>query len=115
MNKRIVIEFDARGRVKVQTHGFKGQGCVEATQTLELRAFSNETMGAGQTFRRARFGQGSAGWVAANRLPMRADDATKSRSQRSRRNLSISTLVLPTAPTRCPAAATAPRQGRASG
>ena len=47
----------------------------EASQTLELRAFSNEVMGAGQTFRRARFGVGSAGWVAANRQPMRADDA----------------------------------------
>lgn len=47
----------------------------EETQTLELRAFSDEVMGAGQTFRQARFGQGSAGWVAANRQPMRADDA----------------------------------------
>jgi two-component system, sensor histidine kinase len=47
----------------------------EASQTLELRAFSNEVMGAGQTFRRARFGEGSAGWVAAHRQPMRADDA----------------------------------------
>jgi signal transduction histidine kinase/ActR/RegA family two-component response regulator len=47
----------------------------EDSQTLELRAFSNEVMGAGQTFRRARFGEGSAGWVAANRQPMRADDA----------------------------------------
>jgi signal transduction histidine kinase/CheY-like chemotaxis protein len=47
----------------------------EATQTLELRAFSNEVMGAGQTFRKATFGQGSAGWVAAHRQPMHADDA----------------------------------------
>src|SRR3954464_7896890 len=47
----------------------------EETQTLELRAFSNEMMGAGQTFRKARFGQGSAGWGAAHRQPMRADDA----------------------------------------
>jgi signal transduction histidine kinase len=47
----------------------------EESQTLELRAFSDEGMGAGQTFRRARFGEGSAGWVAANRQPMRADDA----------------------------------------
>ena len=47
----------------------------EARQELELRAFSDEAMGAGQTFRRARFGEGSAGWVAANRQPMRADDA----------------------------------------
>jgi signal transduction histidine kinase len=47
----------------------------EATQTLELRAFSDEVMGVGQTFRKARFGQGSAGWVAANRQPMHADDA----------------------------------------
>ena len=47
----------------------------EASRTLELRAFSNDVMGAGQTFRRARFGEGSAGWVAANRQPMRADDA----------------------------------------
>src|SRR4051794_16410669 len=37
----------------------------EETQTLELRAFSNDVMGAGQTFRNAQFGQGSAGWVAA--------------------------------------------------
>ena len=47
----------------------------EESKTLELRAFSNEVMGAGQTFRRAKFGEGSAGWVAANRQPMRADDA----------------------------------------
>jgi signal transduction histidine kinase/CheY-like chemotaxis protein len=47
----------------------------EESQTLELRAFSDEQMGDGQTFRRARFGEGSAGWVAANRQPMRADDA----------------------------------------
>ncbi|MGE3269354.1 MAG: ATP-binding protein, partial [Chloroflexota bacterium] len=47
----------------------------EETQTLELRAFSNEMMGEDQTFRRARFGEGSAGWVAANRVPMHADDA----------------------------------------
>jgi two-component system, sensor histidine kinase len=47
----------------------------ESRRELELRAFSNETMGAGQTFRRARFGQGSAGWVAEHRQPMRADDA----------------------------------------
>jgi signal transduction histidine kinase len=47
----------------------------EESQTLELRAFSDEVMGAGQTFRKARFGQGSAGWVAANRQPMHADDA----------------------------------------
>jgi two-component system, sensor histidine kinase len=47
----------------------------EETQTLELRAFSNDAMGTGQTFRRAKFGQGSAGWVAANRQPMHADDA----------------------------------------
>lgn len=47
----------------------------EETQTLELRAFSNEVMGADQTFRRSQFGEGSAGWVAANRRPMRADDA----------------------------------------
>ena len=47
----------------------------EETQTLELRAFSNELMGAGQTFRRAHFGEGSAGWVAANRQPMNADNA----------------------------------------
>jgi len=46
----------------------------EEHQTLELRAFSNEIMGQGQTFRRARFGQGSAGWVAANRRPMLAND-----------------------------------------
>jgi signal transduction histidine kinase/CheY-like chemotaxis protein len=47
----------------------------EESQTLELRAFSNDHMGAGQTFRKASFGQGSAGWVAANRQPMHADDA----------------------------------------
>jgi signal transduction histidine kinase/CheY-like chemotaxis protein len=47
----------------------------ESRRELELRAFSNETMGAGQTFRRARFGEGSAGWVAEHRQPMRADDA----------------------------------------
>ena len=47
----------------------------EESKTLELRAFSNEVMGAGQTFRRAKFGEGSAGWAAANRQPMRADDA----------------------------------------
>jgi signal transduction histidine kinase/ActR/RegA family two-component response regulator len=47
----------------------------EETQTLELRAFSNDVMGTGQTFRKATFGQGSAGWVAANRQPMHADDA----------------------------------------
>ena len=47
----------------------------EESQTLELRAFSDDVMGAGQTFRKARFGQGSAGWVAANRQPMHADDA----------------------------------------
>ena len=47
----------------------------EETQTLEIRAFSNDVMGTGQTFRKARFGQGSAGWVAANRQPMHADDA----------------------------------------
>jgi signal transduction histidine kinase/CheY-like chemotaxis protein len=47
----------------------------EETQTLEIRAFSNDVMGEGQTFRKARFGEGSAGWVAARRQPMRADDA----------------------------------------
>src|SRR5204863_3245551 len=47
----------------------------EESQTLELRAFSDAVMGAGQTFRKARFGVGSAGWVAANRQPIRADDA----------------------------------------
>jgi signal transduction histidine kinase/ActR/RegA family two-component response regulator len=47
----------------------------EESQTLELRAFSNEIMGAGQTFRKASFGVGSAGWVAANRQPMQADNA----------------------------------------
>jgi signal transduction histidine kinase len=47
----------------------------EESRTLELRAFSNDVIGAGQTFRTAAFGQGSAGWVAAHRQPMRADDA----------------------------------------
>ena len=46
----------------------------EESRTLELRAFSNELMGAGQTFRKAQYGVGSAGWVAANRRPMQADD-----------------------------------------
>src|SRR5262249_5878470 len=47
----------------------------EASQTLEIRAFSDETIGADQRFRRARFGEGSAGWVAQHRGPMTADDA----------------------------------------
>jgi signal transduction histidine kinase/CheY-like chemotaxis protein len=46
----------------------------EEREVLELRAFSNEIMGQGQTFRQARFGQGSAGWVAAHRQPMLAND-----------------------------------------
>jgi signal transduction histidine kinase/ActR/RegA family two-component response regulator len=46
----------------------------DEAETLELRAFSNDQLGAGQTFRQARFGVGSAGWVAANRQPMQADD-----------------------------------------
>src|SRR4029078_1262484 len=45
----------------------------EESQTLELRAFSDEVMGAGQTFRKARFGQGSAGVGAGHRQPV-ADD-----------------------------------------
>ncbi|PYM63343.1 MAG: hypothetical protein DMD79_08840, partial [Candidatus Rokuibacteriota bacterium] len=47
----------------------------ETTQTLEIRAFSDEAMGADQVFRRARFGEGSAGWVAQHRVPMSADNA----------------------------------------
>jgi signal transduction histidine kinase len=43
-------------------------------EVLELRAFSNEIMGQSQTFRQAHFGQGSAGWVAAHRQPMLAND-----------------------------------------
>ena len=47
----------------------------EESQTLELRAFSNEAMGPARRSARRAFGVGSAGWVAANRQPMRADDA----------------------------------------
>ncbi|MCC7369505.1 MAG: response regulator [Chloroflexi bacterium] len=46
----------------------------EESRTLELRAFSNEIVGAGQTFRKARYGVGSAGWVAEHRQPMQADN-----------------------------------------
>jgi len=47
----------------------------EAQQWLELRAFSDEALGEDQTFRRTRFGQGSAGWVALNRREMSAENA----------------------------------------
>jgi signal transduction histidine kinase len=47
----------------------------EAEQWLELRAFSDEALGEDQTFRRTRFGEGSAGWVAFHRREMSADDA----------------------------------------
>src|SRR5207248_1668552 len=34
-DKRIVIEIDARGEVRVQPRGYKGIGCHEATADLE--------------------------------------------------------------------------------
>ncbi len=46
----------------------------EATRTLELRAFSDETLGAGYPHRRLAYGQGGAGWVAGQRRPMHIDD-----------------------------------------
>jgi len=46
----------------------------EASRTLELRAFSDEETGRTQTFRRAAFGQGAAGWVAEHREVMLVDD-----------------------------------------
>jgi GAF domain-containing protein/ActR/RegA family two-component response regulator len=44
------------------------------TQTLELRAFSNEVMGADHPRRRMRFGEGGAGWVAIHRRPLAISD-----------------------------------------
>jgi signal transduction histidine kinase/DNA-binding NarL/FixJ family response regulator len=46
----------------------------EAAQRLELRAFSDEAIGADQSFRQARFGQGAVGWVAQHREPLMVDD-----------------------------------------
>ena len=46
----------------------------EATRTLELRAFSDEVLGAGYPHRHLAYGQGGAGWVAGQRRPLQIDD-----------------------------------------
>ena len=33
--KKITIEIDAAGNVKVEAHGYKGIGCKDATKALE--------------------------------------------------------------------------------
>jgi GAF domain-containing protein len=46
----------------------------EATETLELRAFSNDTIGASHASRRLAFGEGGAGWVARHRQTLEIED-----------------------------------------
>jgi GAF domain-containing protein len=46
----------------------------EAAQTLELRAFSDEGLGASHPRKRMRFGEGGAGWVALHRRPIFSPD-----------------------------------------
>jgi signal transduction histidine kinase/CheY-like chemotaxis protein len=46
----------------------------EATQTLEVRAVSDQTRGEGTPLSRLRFGEGAAGWVAAHRQLLNAPD-----------------------------------------
>ncbi len=46
----------------------------ESAQTLELRAFSDEAMGASHPQRRLRFGEGGVGWVALHRRPLAIPD-----------------------------------------
>ena len=46
----------------------------EATRTIELRAYSDATIGAGHPNPRITYGQGVAGWVALHRRPLTADD-----------------------------------------
>jgi signal transduction histidine kinase len=46
----------------------------EATQTLEVRAFSDEAMGAGASIRTMRFGEGAMGWVAMHRQTLNIAD-----------------------------------------
>jgi GAF domain-containing protein/ActR/RegA family two-component response regulator len=48
----------------------------EATRALELRAFSDEVLGAGYPHRRLAYGQGGAGWVADQRRPLQIDDVS---------------------------------------
>jgi signal transduction histidine kinase len=54
----------------------------EAARTLELRAFSDEALGADQTFRRTTYGRGAAGWVARHRRPVVSDDVFADRKTR---------------------------------
>lgn len=34
MEKSITVEIDKAGNIKMEAHGFKGEGCVEATKKL---------------------------------------------------------------------------------
>ena len=49
----------------------------EAEQTLELRAVSDPTMGESSPQKAMRFGEGGAGWVAANREPLEVPDCSQ--------------------------------------
>ena len=49
----------------------------ETACTLELRAFSDEKLGAGYPHRRLAYGDGGAGWVAVNRRPLHIDDLSR--------------------------------------
>ena len=33
--KRIELTIDAEGNVKIEAHGYKGRGCLEATKAIE--------------------------------------------------------------------------------
>ncbi len=46
----------------------------DAAQTIELRAFSDEGLGASHPRKRMRFGEGGAGWVALQRRPLFSPD-----------------------------------------
>ncbi|MBI2160492.1 MAG: GAF domain-containing protein, partial [Candidatus Rokubacteria bacterium] len=46
----------------------------EAAQTVDLRAFSDEAMGADHPRRKMRFGEGGVGWVALHRRPLAIPD-----------------------------------------
>jgi PAS domain S-box-containing protein len=75
LNTRQVLSEIARAAVALTDAAVASFWVVdEGQQSLDLWAFSDEQIGASQTFRRARFGEGASGWVAQHREALVVDD-----------------------------------------